>query len=170
MEHFFHSNKEIEELQKLQIQRHQKVADKYQNITSRVNSSLREARNEDSPSKAFVSNVNQKLDNGETSKLQGHPNSKNSAPVLQNKTTATYQKGSFQSSSKLKGPRLRKGARELVQNKKIQGKVAKAPSDPNLNSERSSVSNSETKYKNQGIQTLDAKHMNNLYAEGTIRY
>lgn len=161
MENYFHNHKEVEELQKLQIQRQQKAADKYQNITSRVNSSLRESKNDDLSSKLCALNVN-KTSQCKTQD-QSNPKNRSSAPTLQNKN----QKGVATQSSNLKGHRFRRAAREPVVNRKSIGRETKVPSDPNLNSE---CPNSQTRYKSQGIQTLDVKHMSNLYAEGTIRY
>ncbi|XP_046753494.1 uncharacterized protein LOC124416441 isoform X2 [Diprion similis] len=170
MEHYFHSHKEVEELQKLQIQRQQKVSNRYQNITSRVNSSLREAKNENFSDKTCTSTAKQKLEGVEQCKSHTQPHSKNSAPSLQSKTTTGTQKGFVVPHSNAKSPGLKRKAREAVLNKKLQSNMTKAPSDPSLNCGHSGCSNTEVKYRSQGIQTLDAKHMSNLYAEGTIRY
>ncbi|XP_046616226.1 uncharacterized protein LOC124303261 isoform X1 [Neodiprion virginianus] len=170
MEHYFHNHKEVEELQKLQIRRQQKASNRYQNIASRVNSSLREAKDEDFSDKTCTSTAKQKLDGPEKSKSQAQPHSKNSAPTLQSKTTAGVQKGFMVLHSNAKSPILKRKTREAVLNKKLQSNMTKAPSDPNLNCGHCCNSNTEVKYRSQGIQTLDAKHMSNLYAEGTIRY
>ncbi|XP_012263299.2 uncharacterized protein LOC105690241 isoform X2 [Athalia rosae] len=170
MEHYFHSHKEVEEFQKLHIQRHQKAPDKYQNVTSRVNSSLRETKNDqDFTSKSRT--IHYKTDSGKMGKPKALPNFQNSVPVLQNKTTKGYQKGlqSFSNNDR-KSIRLKKGSRDAAANKKIPNQDMKAPSDSNLCCEHSHSNNPQAQYRSQGIQTVDDKHISNLYAEGTIRY
>lgn len=164
MEQFFHTNKEVEEFHKLQIQRQHKTLDKYQNVTSRINT----CKHDETSDKTTSEPSNNKIENNK------RPASKVSVPMLSNKVVAPVRKIHRPVANNSNVQRLKRGQKNPADTKSLQIRQKKAPSDPNLTLERSAIkediTNSPVKYKNQGIQTLDAKHMSNLYSDGIIRY
>lgn len=165
MEQCFHTNRGVEELQKLQLQRHQKVADKYQNVSAKVNTSLHEKKHDDNNADS-IANKKEEAERREPCRKCSAPNlNKN---VSGKKISNSSTNNNIQPSKQKK--RERKGSEKSAQ--KLQGKVL---SDPNFSRKPlTEVDNRTktyaTKYKNQGIQTLDTKQMDNLYSEGMIRY
>ncbi|KAF7393090.1 uncharacterized protein V1477_012988 [Vespula maculifrons] len=164
MEQCFHSNKETDELEKLQINRHRKKINKYSNITAKVNTSFHGNLQNN-----HMENI---MSNKQTEIIQKEPLRKISTPILNKKNSMPIKKPLNSLTNKLANKQTRK---ENLDTKNIQqGSKIKVTSDPNfIQKSREDVNNSlpiNTKYKHKGIQTIEDKHIDQLYMEGVIRY
>ncbi|KAF7395978.1 hypothetical protein HZH68_010028 [Vespula germanica] len=164
MEQCFHSNKETDELEKLQINRHRKKINKYSNITAKVNTSYHGNLQNN-----HMENI---MSNKQTEIIQKEPLRKISTPILNKKNSMPVKKPLNSLTNKLANKQTRK---ENLDTKNIQqGSKIKVTSDPNfIQKSREDVNNSlpiNTKYKHKGIQTIEDKHIDQLYMEGVIRY
>ncbi|KAK2581051.1 hypothetical protein KPH14_006094 [Odynerus spinipes] len=163
MEQCFHPNKEVDDIHKFQINRHQKSTSKYSNVTAKVNTSLR-----GSIQTSRVENSNKATEITEKEPLR-----KISTPILNKKNPGSAKKPLNPLTNKLANKQKR---RENVDAKNIpQGQRIKVTSDPNFvrkseEDENSSPLSTVVKYRHQGIQTLEEKHIDQLYTEGVIRY
>ncbi|XP_066588760.1 uncharacterized protein [Prorops nasuta] len=143
MEQYFHPND-----QKLQLQRHSKV-DKYSNVSARINTTFHENKLPSDPTVNIASCDNEKQMKESKSKKQ----------YQLNDTIVSVKANSLS----LRQKRL--GHTDLRKSKDLHKRI---PSDSNIVSKQHV--NAVQKYKNQGIQTIDNTDIDNIYAEGTIRY
>ncbi|XP_043495460.1 uncharacterized protein LOC122519809 isoform X1 [Polistes fuscatus] len=164
MEQCFHSNRESDELDKFQINRHRQKINKYSNISAKVNTS-------------FHGNLqNNHMENLMASKqteiIEKEPIRKISTPILNKKNFVPTKKPLNSLTNKLANKQTKK---ESLNTKNVQGPKIKVMSDPNFvqksqDDENSSPLPANTKYKHKGIQTLEEKQIDQLYMEGVIRY
>lgn len=164
MEQYFH-NKDLEDLQNLHIHK-QRAVNKYQNIGSKVKSG---APKLEEPSKKVTSKTSANKAEKTTQSDQ-----KLSIPALFSKGTTSAKK-----LYRVPGNRNSVSFPKKLEKNRATGKFAlgknkpKVPSDPNvLQNQSQDDENSKVvvKYRNQGIQTMDDKNLDDLYAEGVIRY
>ncbi|XP_043495461.1 uncharacterized protein LOC122519809 isoform X2 [Polistes fuscatus] len=163
MEQCFHSNRESDELDKFQINRHRQKINKYSNISAKVNTS-------------FHGNLqNNHMENLMASKqteiIEKEPIRKISTPILNKKNFVPTKKPLNSLTNKLANKQTKK---ESLNTKNVQGPKIKVMSDPNFvqksqDDENSSPLPANTKYKHKGIQTLEEKQIDQLYMEGVIR-
>ncbi|XP_035737987.1 uncharacterized protein LOC118448616 isoform X1 [Vespa mandarinia] len=164
MEQCFHSNKESDELEKFQINRHRKKVNKYSNITAKVNTSFHGN---------LQNNHMENMSNKQIEIIEKEPLRKISTPILNKKNSVPIKKPLNSLTNKLINKQTRK---ENIDNKNVQpGSKIKVTSDPNfIEKSREDVNSSplslNTKYKHKGIQTIEEKHIDQLYMEGIIRY
>ncbi|KAL2715566.1 uncharacterized protein V1478_015264 [Vespula squamosa] len=164
MEQCFHSNKESDDLEKLQINKHKKKINKYSNITAKVNTSFHGNLQNN-----HIENI---MSNKQTEIIEKEPLRKISTPILNKKNSMPVKKPLNSLTNKLANKQTRK---ENLDTKNVQqGSKIKVTSDPNfIQKSREDVNNSlpmNTKYKHKGIQTIEDKHIDQLYMEGVIRY
>lgn len=162
MEQCFQAGKEVEELQKLQLHKHHKNIDKYQNVPAKVVTSFRDKKKHESYN----------VDRGSTDKVEIDEQAQNGTNVFEydKKNAASTKKivGSGMNNN-ISGRQKRTGKHKSQQ--KLQPKVS---SEPNVlhksdNAASSLNAQSTVKYKNQGIQTLDTDELESIYSEGIIR-
>lgn len=164
MEQCFHSNKESDELEKFQLNRHRKKINKYSNITAKVNTSFHGNLQNN-----HMENI---MANKQTEIIEKEPLRKISTPICNKKNSAPVKKPLNSLTNKLVNKQTRK---ENLDNKNVQpGSKIKVTSDPNfIEKSREDVNSSplpiNTKYKHKGIQTIEEKHIDQLYMEGVIR-
>lgn len=171
MEQCLHANREIEELQKLQLHKHRRAEDKYQNISARVVTSFREKKKHENDNTEIGSknNVNLVL-NDETE--DGEQKSQNESNIVENKKHITITKKAVK--QRVDNNTLdRQKKRDSTCKHKSQQKL-KVSSEPNV-SHKCNVPNDENahrivKYRSQAIQTLDTDETESIYSEGIIRY
>lgn len=176
MEQCFQANKEIEELQNLQLHKYQKAVDKYQNVSARVITNLQEKKkhqgeNTNTISKDINSTLTDKVANKEQ-KLQDEidtlePDTKH---ITASKKIFRAEMNSSTSDKQKKRERTSK-RNEKYSQQKVQSKVS---SEPNVVHKFDNAVNhvnkqNAVKYKNQGIQTLDMEQIEDIYSEGIIR-
>jgi len=170
MEQCFQANKEIDELQKLQLRKHCKVTDKYQNISAKVVTSFREKKKHESNNTNLLPKNNidpmstDKMKNGE----QTETNVLESEHILHQKKYATPMKKVIKSVTN-NTDRQQKTSKHKSQ-QKLQPKIS---SEPNVLHKSDDIQNdmdgqSTVKYRNQGIQTLDTD-VESIYSDGIIR-
>lgn len=174
MEQCFQANKEIEELQKLQLRKHHKATEKYQNVSAKVITSFREKKkreNDNNNDSVPKSDIESALSNKTRSEEQ---RSRNEIGVMESdkkyiaatkKTVRSEINNSI--SDKLK---KRNGTGKCKNQQKLQSKVS---SDPSLlhksdSTENYADSQNVVKYRSQGIQTLDTDQTESIYSEGII--
>ncbi|XP_043275780.1 uncharacterized protein [Venturia canescens] len=159
MEQFFHS-KEVDELQKLQLQK--KPLDKYQNVASRINTSIRSRKH--SLGKPMLRHSDKNL-----AEEDCYVERKISAPI---ESKNSDQKKIHRTSAKLNSPDKSKKNQSFKDDK--ESNVKRSSPHPNLCQEESYyLENQEKdyiKYRNQGIQTVSTEDIKTLYKEGAIRY
>ncbi|XP_067216120.1 origin recognition complex subunit 1 isoform X2 [Linepithema humile] len=171
MEQCFQANKEIDELQKLQLRKHCKVTDKYQNVSAKVVTSFREKKKHESNNTDLLSKNNidpisaDKLKNEE----QIQTNVLESEHILHQKKHATPVKKVIKSVNNNTDRQKRTNKHKSQQ--KLQPKI---PSESNILHRSNNIQNdvdgqSTVKYRNQGIQTLDTD-VESIYSDGVIRY
>lgn len=160
MEQCFQASKEMEELQKLQLHKHHKNIDKYQNVPAKV-TSFRDKKKH-----------SYNVDQGSTDKVESDEQTQNGTNVFE------YDKRNVASTKKIVGPGMnnnisgrQKRTGKYKSQQKLQPKVS---SEPNVLHKSDNVASgldaqSTIKYKNQGIQTLDTDELENIYSEGIIR-
>ncbi|XP_076627687.1 uncharacterized protein LOC143344938 [Colletes latitarsis] len=156
-----YTNKEIDEIQKLRLHEHKNIGNKYQNAQSKMNSNLQV--------KKYKGNnliVNNKME-------QKQKLCKKSNSSMLNKTTVSA-KNMLHSASNNNSPIKQKKKECKSLHKSAERLHEKVLSDPNLSCESNKHVDNDTKiqtrFRSQGIQTLDTKEMDNLYSEGMIRY
>ncbi|KAG7209275.1 hypothetical protein KM043_015391 [Ampulex compressa] len=165
MEQCFHTNKEVEQMQKLQLSKHQRTVDRYQNVSARIGTSHR-GKKEDN---AVVEPNSKEKTQYEEQQLCR----KTSAPVLEKKCITLTKKPFQPSAGNNTSSRQRRGERKRG-NKNSYELQSQILSDPNLrqntNTDDHLKSEAHIMYKNQGIQTMDTNQIDELYAQGVIRY
>ncbi|XP_011151972.1 uncharacterized protein LOC105190758 [Harpegnathos saltator] len=175
MERCFQANKDVEELHKLQIH---KTVDKYQNISAKVITNLREKKKHqnDNTDTILKNNINlvltDKIENKEQKSQDKidilEPNIKH--VVASKKIITTGING------KISGKQRKQGQTSKYNEKYSQQKVQpKILFEPNVMHKFDNAVNNINiqniiKYKSQGIQTLDIDQIESIYAEGIIRY
>lgn len=154
MEQYFHMNKETDETQKLRLQEQKNIGNKYQNVLPKMNSNLQ--------IKKYKGNDINLIINNKTDQQQKSCRKSNSSVL--NKITVSTKNMLHSNNNNSLVKQKRKESKNL--HKSVDRLHDKVLSDSNFLCE----SKMQTKFKNQGIQTLDTKEMNSLYSEGTIRY
>ncbi|KAK0179731.1 hypothetical protein PV327_005454 [Microctonus hyperodae] len=169
MEKYFHSNKEIEKLQKLQTEKQQQF-NKYQNIGPRVNSSLRGS--------CKISGDNNCINNNYRDNDSNMMNRKSSAPAsVKGVDSRNRQHNNISNNSRRhRLPAVNLKQRKAPKNKSdIQNTNRSLPDALNLMSlhqdlESPSDSSGKPKCTNRGSQTMDNSNIDAIYSEGVIRY
>lgn len=173
MEQCFQTNKEVEELQKLQLRKqHHKITDRYQNISARVVTNFRERNKSES------NNVNSASKNNVQSKTNNPASTDKNA---ENEVQVQNRNGTFELDKKRTIP-TKKVVRQGINNntsdrqkktnnkdQKLQSKVSSEP-DVSHKSENDISEQITIKYRNRGVQTLDTDQVESIYSEGVIRY
>ncbi|XP_072758521.1 uncharacterized protein [Anoplolepis gracilipes] len=173
MEQCFQTNKEVEELQKLQLRKqHHKITDRYQNISARVVTNFRERNKSES------NNVNSASKNNVQSKTNNPASTDKNA---ENEVQVQNRNGTFELDKKRTIP-AKKVVRQGINNntsdrqkktnnkdQKLQSKVSSEP-DVSHKSENDISEQITIKYRNRGVQTLDTDQVESIYSEGVIRY
>ena len=163
MEQCFQANKELEELEKLQLHKHQRSTDKYQNVSAKVITTFRDKKKHESYFNVEgVSNDKVKIDE------QAH----NRINVFE------YDKKHAVSTKKIIGP----GMNNNVSSKQTGKHNSQQRLQPKVSSESNVLHKSDSanglecldtqstvKYRSQGIQTLDIDQLESIYSEGVIR-
>lgn len=160
MEQCFQASKEVEELQKLQLHKHHKSTDKYQNVHAKVVTNFRDKKKHESYNIDRVSTDKVEIDKqNETNTFENDKKQVSSIKKIlepgMNNNVLSKQK--------------RTGKHKIPQ--KLQPKVS---SEPNVIHKFDNAANgldeqNIIKYKNQGIQTLDTDQLESIYSEGVIR-
>ncbi|XP_032677047.1 uncharacterized protein LOC116846823 isoform X2 [Odontomachus brunneus] len=178
MEQCFQANKEVEELQKLQLHKYHKTMDKYQNISARVVTNFQKKKKHqgDNTSIVLKNNINVTLtDRIEDKKQQ----SQDESNILKsNAKHIAIPKKIFRAeiNSNLSSKQQKQGGTSKYNEKYSQQKMqSKVSSEPNIvhkfdNTINKTDIQNAIKYKNQGMQTLNIDQMENIYSEGIIRY
>lgn len=173
MEQCFQTNKEIEELQKLQLNKHHKITDKYQNVSARVVTSFREKKKHENNHTDLVSknNVQSKTNNSASiDKMKDDVQIENRNNVLElDKKHAAPKKIVRQGINNNISDRQKKTSKHNRSQQKPLSKISSEP-DVRIKSENDMNAQSTVKYRNQGIQTLDTDQVESIYSEGVIRY
>lgn len=170
MEQCFQTNKEIDELQKLQLQKHSKVTDKYQNVSAKVVTSFREKKKRESNNTDLLSKTS--IDSMSAEKIkneQAQTEMLESEHMLHQKKLATPVKKVIKSVTNKDADRQKRTGKHKSQ-QKLQPKML---SEPNVLHKSDNIPNnvdgqSTVKYRNQGIQTLDTD-VESIYSDGVIR-
>ncbi|KYN00379.1 PREDICTED: uncharacterized protein LOC108775951 [Cyphomyrmex costatus] len=167
MEQCFQANKELEELEKLQLHKHHRSADKYQNVSAKVVTTFRDKKKHES-----YFNVDQVS----TDKVAIDEQVQSRTNVFEcDKKHAVSTKKVIEPgmNNNMLGKQKRTGKHKNQQ--RLQPKVS---SEPNVLHKPENAANglecvdaqSTFKYRNQGIQTLDTDQLESIYSEGVIRY
>lgn len=164
MEQCFQANKEVEELQKLQLNKHHKNTDKYQNIPAKVVSSFRDKKKHEGYNVDRVSNDKVEIDEQSQDK-----NRTNVSEYDRKRAASTKKVIEPGMNNNVSSEQKRTGKHKSQQ--KLQPKVL---SEPNVLHKSDNAANnldtqSTVKYRNQGIQTLDTDQLETIYSEGVIR-
>ncbi|XP_029175679.1 uncharacterized protein LOC114944094 isoform X2 [Nylanderia fulva] len=174
MEQCFQTNKEIEELQKLQLHQHHKITDKYQNVSARVVTSFREKKKQYENHHADLvskNNVHSKTNHSaSTDKVKDNVQIENRNNALElDKKQAVPKKTIRQGINNNISDRQKKTSKH---NKSQQKPLSKISSEPDVRTKADNDMNSQStvKYRSQGIQTLDTDQVESIYSEGVIRY
>ncbi|XP_043475359.1 uncharacterized protein LOC122506973 [Leptopilina heterotoma] len=164
MEQYFH-NKNIEDLKNLHLHKQQKAVNKYQNVTSKVNSTFK---------------VGEVTGNKSYSNLQGGSKTEkfSSSCKKLNGGDVFCKDASFSSSKKLSKSHemynsMPQGIGKLRQVQRVPIRKNKFKSNENIvqsQFENSEIKKNDVKLRNQGCQTMDDNKLENLYTEGVIRY
>lgn len=161
MEQCFQANKEVEELQKIQLHKHHKSTDKYQNVPAKV-TSFRDKKKHGSCNS---------VDRVSADKLEIDQQAQNGTNIFEygKKQAASTKKVREPGTNNISDRQKRTGKHKNQQ--KLQPKVS---SEPNVVHKFDDAANSldaqsTVKYKNQGIQTLDTDQLESIYSEGVIR-
>lgn len=175
MEQCFQANKEVEELQKLQLRKCHKPVDKYQNVSARVVTNFREKKKYQDDNINIVSkdNINptltDKMENNEQKSLDEIDTLEDIKHIAISKKIIGTEMDS-NTSGKQKKQVITCKRNQKYSQQKLQPKVS---SEPNVHKLDNSVNNmnvqNTVKYKSQGIQTLDTDQMESIYSEGIIR-
>lgn len=154
MEKYFHSHKDIKELEKLQF--HKQQINKYQNVPPRVNSSLRGSSGVSDNHTADVKSLNRK----------------SSAPLLSKTAELMTNKKTYNKNDEYTEFN-RKQINKKDEKQRLNSKsLPKALLELNINDNLTTPCDSPDPRRlvNQGSQTLNTDDINLLYAEGVIRY
>lgn len=160
MEQCFQASKEVEELQKLQLHKHHKSTDKYQNVPAKVVTSFRDRKKHESCN----------VDRTSIDKLEVDKQAQNRTNVFEYKKQASSVKKIVEPGMNNNISSRQKRTDKHKNQQKLQSKVS---SEPNVmhkfNNTANDLEQSTIKYKSQGIQTLDTDQLENIYSEGVIR-
>ncbi|XP_029666076.1 uncharacterized protein LOC115237274 [Formica exsecta] len=176
MEQCFQTNKEIEELQKLQLHKHHKTTDRYQNVSARVATSFQERKKHENNDINPVSknNVQSRTNNSaSTDKVEDEMQIQNGNNTLEldKKHAAPARKIVRQgiNNNNNISDRQKKTSKHNKSQQKLQPKVSSEP-DVLHKSENDMNAQITVKYRNRGVQTLDTDQVESIYSEGVIRY
>lgn len=171
MEKCFQTNREVEELQKLQLRKHHKLTDRYQNVSARVVTSFPEKKKHESNHICPKNNVQSKTNNQAlTDKVEDEVQIQNENNILEldKKHAATVKKIIKQGVNNNIPERQKKTSKCNKSQQKVQPKVLSESSVLHKFENDMNVQNI-VKYRNQGVQTLDTDQMESIYSEGIIR-
>ncbi|XP_050460083.1 uncharacterized protein LOC126855979 [Cataglyphis hispanica] len=175
MEQCFQANKEIEELQKLELQKHHKATDRYHNISARVATTFRERKKQKNNHISSMSKTNVQLktnNSASTDKVEDEVQiqNENNTLGLDKKNTVPAKKIIRQriNNNNNISDRQKKTSKHDKNQQKMEPKVSKP--DVLLKSEDNTNEQITVKYINRGIQTLDTDEVESIYSEGVIRY
>ncbi|XP_076228478.1 uncharacterized protein LOC116435254 isoform X2 [Nomia melanderi] len=168
MEQNFHINKELKETQNLRLYERKKINSKQQSDLPKLTSNLCTKKHDRHIVNLSLHNKVNKHSIENQQKLS----KKSSMPEI-NKNNDNIKK-TLHSTISNNSPMKQKG-KECRNPHKFVGRLHEnVSSDPVLLCESTkdvgNDKNTKTKFKNKGIQTLDADQMDNLYSEGMIRY
>lgn len=173
MEQCFQANKEIEDLQKLQLHKqHHKIPDRYQNVSARVVTSFRERKKSEnnhvsSTSKNNIqSNTNNPALTDKDAEEKVQIQNSNSLLELDKKHVPLAKRIVRQGINNNISDRQKK-----TRNKSQQKPQPKVSSEPDILHESENDMNAQItiKYRNRGVQTLDTDQVESIYSEGIIR-
>jgi len=159
MEQCFQTSKEVEELQKLQLHKHHRSIDKYQNVSAKV-TSFRDKKKHESNNADRVS----------IDKVEVDEQVQNETNVFDDKKhAASVKKIGPGTNNNISGRQKRTSKHKSQQ--KLQPKVL---SELNILHKSDNAANdldtqSTVRYRSQGIQTLDTDQLESIYSEGIIR-
>lgn len=160
MEQFFSSQREMDELQKVDLQK--PTACRYQNVGAKVHTSLRELRT--------IENKTVGLKDSSTSKLSDNREKKQQLPFIASKSTNNLLNSSNKNIKIKPQVELKRGKTEkLVKNRDIDRRIMKEQKTEELTCVEEVVCVPELQYKSRGIQTLEDNDLENLYDEGVVR-
>lgn len=173
MEQCFQTNKEVEELQKLQLHKHNKITDKYQNVSARVVTSFREKKRHENNHTDLMSknNLQSKTNNSaSTDKVKDDVQIESRNNVLElEKKHAAPKKIVRQGINNNISERQKKTSKHNRNQQKPLSKIS-SELDVRTKPENDMNAQSTVKYRNQGSQTLDTDQVESIYSEGIIRY
>ncbi|XP_025991830.1 uncharacterized protein LOC105195387 [Solenopsis invicta] len=161
MEQCFQASKEVEEFQKLQLHKHHKTTDKYQNVPAKV-VTIRDK-------KKRTESCN--IDRTSTEKVEIDEQAQNGTNAFEyDKKHAATKKIVEPGMNNMSGRQKRTSKHKIQQ--KLQPQVL---SEPNVLHKSNNAVNdvdiqNTVKYKSQGVQTLDTDELESIYSEGIIRY
>ncbi|KAL0109482.1 hypothetical protein PUN28_014508 [Cardiocondyla obscurior] len=164
MEQCFQANKEVDEMQKLQLsKRLSKSTDKYQNIPAKVVTSFRDRRKQESNNTNQVPIDKIEIEEQNQNRTDAFECNRKQVAAMK-KITGLGMNNDISNEQKKTGKHKRQ--------QKLQPKIL---SDPNVihkfdNTVTGLDSQSTVKYKSLGIQTLDTDKLESIYSEGIIRY
>lgn len=172
MEKCFQTNREVEELQKLQLRNHHKLTDRYQNVSARVVTSFREKNKHESNHICPISknNIQSKTNNPlSTDKVGNEAQIQDGNNILELDKKHAVKKIVKQGINNNTSDRQKKTSKYNKSQPKVQPKVL---SEPNVLHKSENDMNAQVivKYRNQGVQTLDTDQTESIYSEGVIRY
>ncbi|KAL6424966.1 hypothetical protein ACFW04_009361 [Cataglyphis niger] len=171
MEQCFQANKEIEELQKLELQKHHRATDRYHNISARVATTFQERKKQKNNHISSKNNIQLKINNSaSTDKVEDEVEIQNENNTLElDKKNASAKKIIRQRINNNNiSDRQKKTNKYNKNQQKMEPKVSKP--DVLLKSEDNTNEQITVKYINRGIQTLDTDEVESIYSEGVIRY
>lgn len=163
MEQYFH-NKNIEDLKNFHIHKQQKVLNKHQNVTSKINGGSFKLG--DVTVNKSCSNLQEGI--SKTEKFS------NSCKKL-NDTNVYCKEGLYTKKTKVP-ERYNSLPKEIGRYRPIpkvavrQNKIKPIANIVQTQFEDSELKKTDVKLKNQGVQTMNDDQLDNLYIEGTIRY
>lgn len=171
MEKCFQTNREVEELQKLQLCKHHKLTDRYQNVSARVVTSFREKKKNESNHICPISknNIQSKTTNPTlTNKVESETQIQDGNNILELDKKHAVKKIVKQGINNNISDRQKKTSKYNKSQQKVQPKVL---SEPNVLHKSENDRNAQiiVKHRNQGVQTLDTDNIENIYSEGVIR-
>lgn len=164
MEQYFH-NKNIEDLKNLHLHKQQKAVNKYQNITSKVNSTFKVG--EVTGNKSY-SNLQGR---SKTEKLSSSCKKLNGGDVYCKDASLSCSKKLSKSHEMYNS--MPQGIGKPRQVQRVPISKNKFKSNENIvrsQFESSEMKKNDVKLRNQGVQTMDDNKLENLYTEGVIRY
>lgn len=167
MEQCFQANKELEELEKLQLHKHHRSTDKYQNVSAKVVTTFRDKKKHESYFNVErVSNDKVEIDEQAQNRTNVFEYDKKHAVSTTKKVIGPGMNNNMTDKQK------RTGKHKSQQ--RLQPKISPEPnvlhkSDTAANGLECLDAQSTVKYRSQGIQTLDTDQLESIYSEGVIR-
>lgn len=175
MEQCFQTNKEIEELQKLQLQKHHKTTDRYQNISARVATSFRQRKKRENN---HINPVSKNNVQSKTNNSASIDKAEDEVQIQNENNTLELDKKHAVPAKKIIRQRINnnnnisdKQKKTSKHDKSQQNMQPKVSSEPDVlrKSENDTNEQITVKYINRGVQTLDTDEVESIYSEGVIR-